>query len=67
MEKRTQVIGIRLTALVRRELDLISRLEGTTIAELVRGWIRDKVREYQKDPRYKRLEAEKDEDLAHRG
>lgn len=43
-----------------RDLELIARVERVGIAEMVRSWIREKVREYQKDPRYKK-ERDKEE------
>ena len=62
MSKKTDQLNIRVEAEMLWELELIARVEKAGIPELVRSWIRDKIREYQKDPRYRKLEAEKDED-----
>jgi len=62
LSKKTDQLNIRVEAEMLWELELIARVEKAGIPELVRSWIRDKIREYQKDPRYRKLEAEKDED-----
>ena len=62
MSKKTDQLNVRVEAEMLWELELIARVEKAGIPELVRSWIRDKIREYQKDPRYRKLEAEKDED-----
>lgn len=51
-------MNVRVEAEMLEDLEKIGRVEKATVPELVRSWIREKVREYQKDPRYRKLEAE---------
>jgi metal-responsive CopG/Arc/MetJ family transcriptional regulator len=56
--KKTEQIGIRLTDTMFFDLEVICKIEGVDKAELVRGWIREKISERQKDKRYKKAREE---------
>ena len=62
MSKKTDQLNVRVESEMLRDLETIARVEKAGIPELVRSWIREKIREYQKDPRYRKMEAEKVED-----
>ena len=51
----TEQMNIRLTPQHKRMLRVIANYEGiTSVAVLVREWIRDKMKHYQTNPRFKR-------------
>ena len=56
--KKAEQIGIRLTSEMLRDLEIIGQVEGVDKAELVRGWIRERISGYQKDKRYLRKKEE---------
>jgi len=50
--KKSQQLNVRLEVSMMTDLELISEVEGVGMAELVRGWIRERIAGYQKDRRY---------------
>lgn len=55
VEKKTEQIGFKVTYPMRAEIEAICKHEGVDKAELVRGWIRDKIREYKKNKNTKEI------------
>lgn len=48
MEKKTQQINLKVTYQMRQQLETICKYEGVGMAELLRGWIRDRLAVYKK-------------------
>ena len=48
MNKKTEQIGVRVTSEMALDLEVIAQVEGVDKPELVRGWIRDRIKEYQR-------------------
>lgn len=48
MEKKTEQINLRLTHRIKQQLETICKYEGVDMAELIRGWIRDRLAEYRR-------------------
>jgi len=48
MEEKTEQINLKITWETRQQLEAICRYEGVGMAELIRGWIRDRLAEYKK-------------------
>ena len=55
VEKKTEQINLKVTYPMRAQLVAVCKYEGVDMAELVRGWIREKLREYKKQKTTKEL------------
>jgi len=54
-EKQSVLMSIRITPAMKRRLEDIAAFELTTKeSELVREWIRDKIKAYESNPQFKR-------------
>ena len=59
MEKVSQQLNIRVPAPMLEDLKTIGEYESAKVPELLRTWIRDKIREYRKNRRFEKWRAEK--------
>ena len=61
MSKKTQQLNIRLTPEMLVELEEIAEYERAGVAELLRGWIRDRVSKYRESKRFQAWKKRKEE------
>lgn len=47
MEKKLDQINLKVTFGMRRQLEAVCKYEGVGMAELIRGWIRDRLAVYK--------------------
>jgi len=57
MEKKTELIGVRLTPRQKQQVDEICNAEGTDSAEWIRGLIREAIHAYIRRPGRPRLKS----------
>lgn len=57
MSKQTDQLNVRISSDLLEDLKAIGRYEGVKVPELVRSWIRDRIREYRKDKRFEEWKA----------
>lgn len=55
VEKKTEQINLKVTYPMRAQLEAVCKYEGVDLAELIRGWIREKLREYKRQKTTKEL------------
>jgi len=54
-EKKTRQLNVKLTPEIDEMLSVIAKFEGeTSVPVLVREWVRDRIKHYQTNPRFKR-------------
>jgi len=57
LSKQTDQLNVRISSDLLEDLKLIAQYEGSKVPELVRSWIRDRIREYRKDKRFEDWKA----------
>jgi len=57
LEKAIEQLNIRISRDLYEDLKAIAQYEGSRVPELVRSWIRDRIREYRKDKRFEEWKA----------
>ena len=60
MEKQSQQVNVRVSVVLLTDLRDAAAYEGATVPELLREWIREKIRQYRKDRRFEEWRAKKD-------
>lgn len=64
MEKKLDQINLKVTFRMKEQLEAVCRYEGVGMAELIRGWIRDRLTTYRQAKRtkdiFEELKSEKE-------
>jgi len=61
VEKKTQQINLKVTYKMREQLETLCKYEGVGMAELLRGWIRDRLASYKKAKTTKEIFGENEQ------